>query len=560
MRLKNSYFYTLREDVKDEDSVSGNLLVKAGLIKKTSAGVYMMLPMGYKVEKKIEKIIRKHMEEAGAQEIRMPALIASDYYEKSGRLENFGPSIFRLKDRAGKNFVLGPTHEELFAVAGKMKIRSYKDLPFNLFQFQSKYRDEPRARFGLIRVKEFIMKDAYSFDKDENGLDISYKKMFDAYVKAFDEIGVDYLVVKADTGVMGGLLSEEFQAITDIGEDTIVYCDHCHYSSNLEIAKSKKLTEESNEDLKEKSLIATPNAGTIDEVCAFLNLPATDFVKTMIYELDNKFYAVMVKGDHEISETKLSKVVGAFEVKLAEGSDVERITNARVGFAGPIGLDIPVIVDEEVTKMHNFIVGANRSDYHYINVNMRDFSVFKVADITKVKDGDICPHCGATLKFTKGIEIGNTFKLGTKYSKALDLTYLDSDNTNQYVWMGSYGIGLGRVMAAVVEQNHDDKGIIWPRAIAPYDVAIVLISSKDDAQVKLADELYDRLRSAGIDVIYDDRDERPGVKFNDMELIGIPYRITVGKKASEGMVELKKRDEDEVKVMTPDEVIALLKD
>ncbi len=555
MRLKNSYFYTLREDVKDEDSVSGNLLCKGGFIKKTSAGIYMMLPLGLKVEKKIEAIIRKHMDEAGAQELRMPALIASDYYEKSGRLENFGPSLFKLKDRTNKQMVLGPTHEELFAVASKMKIRSYKDMPFNLYQFQSKYRDEPRARFGLIRVKEFIMKDAYSFDIDESGLDISYKKMFDAYVKAFDEIGVKYLIVKADTGVMGGLLSEEFQAITPIGEDTIVYCDDCHYSSNLEVANFKKDTKESEEAQLMPELVETPNAGTIEEVCAFLNKDADKFVKTMIYKLDDKFYAVLVRGDREISETKLAKTVGAFEVELADMSDVERITNAKVGFAGPIGLDVPIIMDEEVTKMHNFITGANKTDHHLINVNTKDFKAFKIADVTKVKEGDLCPICGKPLKFTKGIEIGNTFKLGTKYSKALDLTYLNSENKTEYVWMGSYGIGLGRVMAAVVEQNHDDKGIIWPKNIAPFPVSIVLINTKDEKQVELADKLYDELMAKGVDVLYDDRDERAGVKFNDAELIGIPYRLTVGKKASEGIIEIKKRDDDTLITMSYVETI-----
>ena len=555
MRLKNSYFYTLREDVKDEDSVSGNLLCKGGFIKKTSAGIYMMLPLGLKVEKKIEAIIRKHMDEAGAQELRMPALIASDYYEKSGRLENFGPSLFKLKDRTNKQMVLGPTHEELFAVASKMKIRSYKDMPFNLYQFQSKYRDEPRARFGLIRVKEFIMKDAYSFDIDESGLDISYKKMFDAYVKAFDEIGVKYLIVKADTGVMGGLLSEEFQAITPIGEDTIVYCDDCHYSSNLEVANFKKDTKESEEAQLMPELVETPNAGTIEEVCAFLNKDADKFVKTMIYKLDDEFYAVLVRGDREISETKLAKTVGAFEVELADMSDVERITNAKVGFAGPIGLDVPIIMDEEVTKMHNFITGANKTDHHLINVNTKDLKAFKIADVTKVKEGDLCPICGKPLKFTKGIEIGNTFKLGTKYSKALDLTYLNSENKTEYVWMGSYGIGLGRVMAAVVEQNHDDKGIIWPKNIAPFPVSIVLINSKDEKQVELADKLYDELMAKGVDVLYDDRDERAGVKFNDAELIGIPYRLTIGKKASEGIIEIKKRDDDTLITMSYVETI-----
>ncbi len=557
MRLKDSYFYTLREDAKDEESASGNLLSKAGFIKKSSAGIYIMLPLGLKVEKKIEDIVRKHMEAAGSQELRMPAMIAADYYERSGRLANFGPSIFRIKDRSGKDLVLGPTHEELFAVAAKMKIRSYKDLPFNLFQIQSKYRDEPRARFGLIRVKEFVMKDAYSFDVDEAGMDVSYKKMFDAYVKIFDEIGLKYMIVKADTGVMGGLLSEEFQAVTEIGEDTIVYCDD--YASNLEIATAQKALVEETAPFLKKEEIYTPNVGTIKNLCDFLKKDADRFVKTMIYKMDDRFYGVLVRGDRDISETKLSKLIGADEVSLAETYDVERLTDAKVGFAGPIGLELPLIVDQEVTMLHNFIVGANKTDYHYINVNMSDFKADYIGDITKVKEGDLCPICGKPLHFTKGIEIGNTFKLGTKYSKALDLEYLNKDNHNEFVWMGSYGIGLGRIMAAVCEQNHDDKGLIWPKAIAPYQAGIILISQKDEAQIALADKLYERLQAEGLDIIYDDRDERPGVKFNDMDLIGIPYRLTVGKKAQDGIIEIKKRDEDIVNTMSFEETIDFIK-
>ena len=555
MKLKNSYFFTLREDVKDEDSISGNLLVKAGFIKKTSAGIYMMLPLGLKVQDKIEGIIRKHMNETGAQELRMPALIAQEYYEKSGRLENFGPSLFKLKDRSNKAMVLGPTHEELFAVASKMMIRSYKNMPFNLYQFQTKYRDEPRARFGLIRVKEFVMKDAYTFDADIEGLDKSYQKVYDAYKKSFDEIGIDYRIVKADTGVMGGLLSEEFQAITPIGEDVIVYCDDCGFTSNIEIAECKLQDEACTLELRQKELVHTPNAGTIEEVCNFLGQPANKFVKTLIYSVDGKPYAVMVRGDKEVSETKLSKVLGAFEVELADARTVEEVTSAKVGFAGPIDIKCPIIMDKEVTAMHNYIVGACKSDYHYINVNNSDFKADYVADVRLITENDVCPCCGKKIKFTKGIEVGNTFKLGTKYSEALDLTYLNKENKNEYVWMGCYGIGIGRCMAALVEQNHDDKGIIWPANVAPFKVAIVMISGKDEKQVEIANNLYDEFTKAGIDVLLDDRDERPGVKFNDMELIGIPYRITVGRKASEGIVEFKKRTDEQAIELTVEEVI-----
>ncbi len=558
MKLKNKYFYTLREDVKDEDSISGNLLVKAGYIKKTSAGIYMMLPLGLKVQNKIEGIIRKHMEEAGAQEVKMPALIAEEYYEKSGRLENFGKSIFRLKDRNGKGMDLGPTHEELFALAAKMMIRSYKHMPFNLYQFQNKYRDEPRARFGLIRVKEFLMKDAYSFDRDLDGLDVSYQKMFEAYKKSFDEMEIDYRIVKADTGVMGGLLSEEFQAITPIGEDTIVYCDHCGYTSNLEVAKCQYQANPYEEPLKIEE-VYTPNAGKIKDVCAYLNLAEDKFVKTLIYTCDGENVAVLLRGDHEVSETKLAKVLNAFEVELADQKVVEQLTKAKVGFAGPIGLDCKIIVDEALKDMCNFITGANKSDHHLINVNFKDFKYDIMADIRQIGEDDLCPHCGKKLSFTKGIEIGNTFKLGTKYSKALDLSYLNEENKSEYVWMGSYGIGLGRVMAALVEQNHDEHGIIWPLSVAPFEVAIITTNTKDQNQVRSAIELHDELSKSGIEVLLDDRDERAGVKFNDMDLIGIPYQITLGKKLSEGLVELKDRRSNEKSDIKYEEILEHLK-
>ena len=558
MRLSDKYFFTLREDVKDEDSLSGNLLCKAGYIKKTSAGIYMMLPLGLKVEEKIEAIIRKNMNETGAQEVKMPALIAQEYYEKSGRLENFGKSIYKLRDRSNKAFTLGPTHEELFAVAAKMMIKSYKNMPFNLYQIQSKYRDEPRARFGLIRVKEFVMKDAYSFDKDEAGLDVSYKKMFEAYKRSFDEMGIDYRIVKADTGVMGGLLSEEFQAITPIGEDTIVYCDKCHHATNLEIAKSLKDTTPSTEEHLAKELVHTPKAGTIKEVCDYLKKDEKAFVKTLIYRADDKVYGVMLRGDKEVSETKLAKALKANEIELADFACVEEVTNAKVGFAGPIALKCPIVMDEEILSMANYITGANKTDYHYINVNNEDFKADIIADITLIKEGDLCPYCHEPLKFTKGIEVGNTFKLGTKYSKALDLTYLNKDNQTEYVWMGSYGIGIGRCMAALVEQNHDENGIIWPLSVAPYKAAIVLISSKDEVQTKAAEERYDLLKNNGIETILDDREERPGVKFKDMDLIGIPYRITIGKKINEGLYELKDRRSGEVKELNKNELLDLL--
>ena len=555
MKLKNSYFYTLRENVKDEDSISGNLLARSGMIKKNSAGVYMYLPLGYKVLQNIQNIVREEMDATGAQEVLMPALIPEEIYVNSGRRAGFGNGMFSLKDRNLKPYVLGPTHEELFAMAGSMGIHSYKDLPFNLYQFQTKFRDEARPRFGLIRVREFIMKDAYSFDTDLAGLDVSYQKMFDAYKKSFDRMEIDYKIVRADTGVMGGLLSEEFQAVTDIGEDVLVLCDSCNYSSNLEISTCPDNYEDSTEEMLEKELVFTPNAKTIEEVSAFLGKKPTDFVKTLIYQVDDQVVACMVRGNRDVNQTKLQKAFGATEVALADFDTVKRVTNANVGFAGPIGLTIPVIMDYEIAHMRNFIVGANQTDYHYTNVNMSDFTPTKVMDLREIQENDICPVCGGKIYFKKGIEIGNTFKLGTKYSEAMDLYYTDTNNQLQPVVMGSYGLGPGRVMAALVEQKHDENGIIWPVSVAPYKVAVVIINNKFEDQVKLANELYDSLKAQGIDVILDDRDERAGVKFKDMDLIGVPVRITVGKLAGEGKVEYKLRTEQEAETLEAQEAL-----
>ena len=558
MKLKGQYFFTLREDQREEDSDSGNLLVKAGYIKKTSAGVYMMLPLGLKVQNKIEEIIRKNMNETGAQELKMPALIACEYYENSGRMAGFGPSIFKLKDRTGKDMVLGPTHEELFAYAAKSMIKSYKNMPFNLYQFQDKFRDEPRARFGLVRVKEFVMKDAYSFDTNEQGLDNSYKLMFDAYKKSFDEMGINYRIVKADTGIMGGLLSEEFQAIAPLGEDTVIYCEDCDYSSNMEIAEVVRPASPTTLELKQIEEIETPNCETIEDVCKFLNVPLNKSVKALIMSVDSQLVVFFVNGTRDLNETKVLKLLGASEIGFADDQLIST-SNVVPGYCGPIGLNCKVIIDKEVLEMSNFVCGANKKGFHYINANPSDIKYDLVADISCAKDGDLCPKCGKPLKFTKGIEIGNTFKLGTKYSKAMDLQYADENNKLQDVWMGSYGIGIGRTMAAIVEQNHDDKGIIWPENVAPYKAIILIMSTKDETQVSLANELYDKLNAQGIECILDNRDERPGVKFNDAELIGIPYRITVGKGAVDRIIEFKHRTAENSENISADELLDKLK-
>lgn len=553
MKLNNSYFYTLRENPNDEESTSGTLLIRGGYIKKSSSGIYMYLPLGYKVLNNIQNIIREEMDKTGCQELLMPCLLPEDYYISSGRRANFGSSMFQLKDRFNKTMVLGPTHEELFAVAASMKIQSYKDLPFSLYQMQTKFRDEPRPRFGLIRVREFIMKDAYTFDKDLAGLDEQYAKIFQAYKNIFDRLGIDYKIVKADTGVMGGLLSEEFQAISPIGEDTLVLCDQCDYSSNLEI--STHVYEDSDEDEKEIQLVETPHKKSIEEVAEFLNIDLKKTVKALLMNVNGKLHIFFIRGDRELNEVKVQKLLGVNEINFAN-DELIATSNAVAGYTGPKDLTgATVVIDEEILHMKNVVIGANKEGYHYINANPKDISYDICGDIANVVEGDKCPVCGGKIHFKKGIEIGNTFKLGTKYSKAMNLYYQDDNHQLQPVVMGSYGIGVGRTMAAIVEQMHDDNGLIWPIEIAPYKVGIVLINQKDEAQVKLANDIYDRLMAEGIEPIFDDRDERAGVKFKDMELIGIPMRITVGKMAKDDQIEFRMRTDTENTVMTSEEAI-----
>ena len=543
MKLKNNYFYTIREDVKDEEAISGKLLVRSGMIKKSSAGVYMYLPIGYKVLKNIESIIREELNKEGLLELSMPTLIPREIYAQTGRTDSFGSSVFSLKDRFNRDYILGPTHEELFTIASLSCIKSYKDMPYTLYQFQTKFRDEPRPRYGLIRVREFVMKDAYSFDKDLEGLDKSYEKVFNAYKRIFDRIGINYKIVRADTGVMGGLLSEEFQALTEIGEDTLVLCDKCDFASNIEVTKHV-VNENDNREEKNIELIETKNKETIEDVCNFLNIDIQDSVKALLMNVDGSLVIFFVRGDRELNEVKALKVLNAKEISFAN-DELIATSHAVPGYTGPINLNAKVVIDEEVLKMKNFCCGANKEGYHYINANVKDINYDIVADIVNVKEGDICPNCGGRLYFKKGIEIGNTFKLGTKYSEALGLNYSDEFNKLKPVVMGSYGIGLGRCMAAVVEQHNDDKGIIWPDAIAPFKTSIVIVNTKDEIQNTVANDLYDELMKNNIDTILDDRNERLGVKLNDMDLIGVPYRIVVGKRASEGIIELKRRDSDE---------------
>lgn len=557
MKLKNNYFYTIREDIKDEEAISGKLLVRSGMIKKSSAGVYMYLPIGYKVLKNIESIIREELNKEGLLELSMPTLIPHEIYAQTGRTDSFGSSVFSLKDRFNRDYILGPTHEELFTIASLSCIKSYKDMPYSLYQFQTKFRDEPRPRYGLIRVREFVMKDAYSFDKDLDGLDKSYEKIFNAYKRIFDRIGINYKIVRADTGVMGGLLSEEFQALTEIGEDTLVLCDKCDFASNIEVTKHI-VNENSNKEEKNIELIETKSKETIEDVCNFLNIDIRDSVKALLMNVDGSLVIFFVRGDRELNEVKALKALNAKEISFAN-DELIATSNAVPGYTGPVGLNAKVVIDEEVLKMKNFCCGANKEGYHYINANVKDINYDIVADIVNVKEGDICPNCGGKLYFKKGIEIGNTFKLGTKYSEALGLNYSDEFNKLKPVVMGSYGIGLGRCMAAVVEQHNDDKGIIWPDTIAPFKTSIVIVNTKDEIQNTVANDLYDELMKNNVDTILDDRNERLGVKLNDMDLIGVPYRIVVGKRASEGIVELKRRDNDEILEINVSKILEYIK-
>ncbi len=541
MKLSNSFFYTIRDDIKDEDSKSGNLLVRSGMIKKEASGVYMFMPMGLRVKRKIENIIRDEMNKAGANEVLMPALIPSEIFHMSHRYDSFGSDMFKLNDRNDREFCLGPTHEELFVIAAKEKIKSYRDMPFNIYQIQDKFRDEARPRFGLIRTREFTMKDAYSFDTNDETGEISYQKMVTAYKNSFDRMGIDYRIVRADTGVMGGDLSEEFQAVTDIGEDVLVMCDSCDFGSNIEVAPVKA-EEFDREDKKKKELIETPSVKSIEDVVKFLNIDIKKTVKTLVYNVDGEIIFALVKGDRDLNDTKLRKLLNAQSVEMATEEELKKVTDASFGFLGPIGVDVKIVIDNEVANMSNFVCGANKTGYHYINVNLNDFDVYMKGDIVNIREGDTCPHCGGKIYFKKGIEIGNTFKLGTKYSKALNLNYLDEENQLKSVYMGCYGIGVARCMAALAEQKADEHGLVWPISVAPFTVCITVINIKDEIQNKIALELYDEFNKQGIDVLLDDRDERAGVKFKDAELIGIPYRVTVGKKASEGILEIKSRD------------------
>lgn len=561
MRVSRLFMATQREVPNDAEIPSHQLMLRAGLMKKVASGIYSFMPVGLKAYRNIENIVREEMDKAGAQELIMPAVLPAEVYMASGRWEKFGPEMFRLLDRGGRQFCLGPTHEEPFTEAVRDTIKSYKQLPVTLYQIQHKYRDEKRPRFGVMRSREFVMKDAYSFDVDEEGLDISYQTMYKAYCRTFDRLGLDYIIVDADSGAMGGSGSQEFMVKSIVGEDAICYCSACNYAANEEKAQCG-VPEVSDEVKNEASLdiekIYTPNVHTIEELIEFTKSGPEAFVKTILYNIDGKIVAAMVRGDRDINETKLGNLYDATEMTLAAFDDVERITGAKVGFAGPINLKekIDVIVDNEVSVMKNFIVGACETDYHLKNVNIgRDFEATKVCDIRNAVEGDKCPKCGKPLSMCRGVEVGHIFKLGTKYSSALNCNYLDKDGKENPMIMGCYGIGVGRTMAAVIEQYNDEDGIKWPVNVAPYKATVIPTKINDEEIMGLSEKIYAALEDEGLDILIDDRNERPGVKFKDADLIGIPVRITVGRRASEDIVEVKYRSTGEVKEMTSAEAI-----
>lgn len=546
MRMSKLLMPTLREVPSEAEITSHKLMLRAGLIRKLAAGVYSYLPLGLRSEKKVEQIVREEMDRAGAQELLMAALLPAEAYMASGRWEVFGPNMFKLKDRNDRDFCLGPTHEELFTQAVIDNVKSYKEYPMTLYQIQTKYRDESRPRFGLMRGREFVMKDAYSFDLTNEGLDESYKKMYEAYCRIFERMGLDFTVVDADSGAMGGSGSQEFMVKSPVGEDGIAFCDDCGYAANYEkcgCVPEEKPQIEGDFDMEK---VHTPNAHTIDELVESLEMAAHNFAKTIIYKADDKYVAAMVRGDREVNEVKLKNLVGCIDdLELAEPHMVREITKAEVGFAGPVGLGIPVYADKEVEMMKNFVVGANETDMHYKNVNIhKDFEPEVIADIRVVEAGDKCPKCGGEIKTAQGIEVGHIFKLGTKYSEALGLKYQDEKGESNPVIMGCYGIGVTRCLAAAVEQCNDENGIIWPVAIAPYQAIVIPANHKSEEQVEMAEKLYNELTAAGIETLIDDRPERAGVKFKDADLIGIPVRVVVGKKCGENIVEYKERRMD----------------
>ncbi len=562
MRYSEYFIPTLKETPADAEVISHQLMLRAGMIRKLAAGIYNYLPLGLRSIRKVENIVREEMNRAGAIELLMPMVTPAELWQESGRWEKYGPELRRIKDRKEAEFCLGPTHEEVVTDIVRREVRSYRQMPLNLYQVQTKFRDEIRPRFGLMRGREFIMKDAYSFDVDSSAADISYDKMYQAYRRIFQRCGLNFRAVEADTGSIGGTASHEFMVLAESGEDAIVSCSACEYAANVEKAESpvKGGTEHAEPRPLEK--VATPEKRTIEEVAEFLGVPKAAMVKTLVLSADGEPVVALLRGDHDLNEIKLQHLLGCDTLEMAGDEIVTKVTGAPVGFAGPVGLKVKIVADLAVQVLRNFVTGGNAKDLHLKNVNLdRDCHVGIFADIRNVVHGDPCPRCsGGTLEMWRGIEVGHVFKLGTRYSEALHATYLDADGKEQTVFMGCYGIGIGRTVAAAIEQNHDDNGIIFPLPIAPFHCIISALNMKEEAVKEASETIYQQLSEAGVEVLLDDRDERPGFKFKDADLIGIPLRIVVGSKnLADGKVELKERRSGEVSLLPIDEAVEKVK-
>jgi prolyl-tRNA synthetase len=554
---------TLKENPAEAEAVSHRLLLRAGMIRKLASGIYNYLPLGLKVLRKVERIVREEMDRAGAQEVLLPAVQPSELWQESGRWDVYGKELLRFMDRHERDYCFGPTHEEIITDLVRKEVHSYRQLPLNLYQIQVKFRDEIRPRFGLIRGREFIMKDAYSFDVDEAGAEATYRQMYEAYHRIFSRCGLSFKVVEADTGPIGGSFSHEFMVLADTGEDLLASCTACDYAANLEKAEVVLDPAEPGPPVgKGPEPVATPNVRTVEEVAAFLGITPADIVKTLIYETDNGPVAVLIRGDHEVNEVKVRNLLGVTNLILAGLIRVQELTGAEVGFAGPVGLKLPIYADQAVARMHAMVTGSNRDNYHLQQVHpARDVKITEVADLRSITAQDPCPRCRGALTLLRGIEVGHIFKLGLKYSQALKATFLDQEGREQYIYMGCYGIGVSRIVAAAIEQGHDDHGIIFPMALAPFQVGLIPIAVNDPAVWDCAQRLHADLEAAGVEVLLDDRDERPGVKFKDCDLLGLPLRVVVGAKAlAQGSAEVRHRRAPDNQMVPLPDLIPYLKD
>lgn len=560
MRYSQTLIPTLKETPAEAEVVSHRLMLRAGFIRKLTAGIYNYLPLGLAAIRKVENIVREEMNRAGAQELLMPMVQPTDLWVETGRDEKYGPELLRFHDRHNRESCLGPTHEEVITDIARKELHSYRDLPINLYQIQTKFRDEIRPRFGLMRGREFVMKDAYSFDVSDEAASESYIKMRDAYTRIFRRCGLEFRAVQADSGAIGGSFSHEFMVLADTGEDTIVFCRQCEFAANIEKAPVVLRDSEDTSPRSELEKVETPGKRKVSAVCEFLGIDPSELVKTLVYKADGKPVAVLVRGDREVEEVKLKNLLGVTDVEMAEDKEVFDATGVPTGYLGPVGIPIKVVADQEVAAMKNFYVGANEKNFHMKNVNFgRDFEADVVADLREITTTDPCPECGGELSLTEGIEVGHIFKLGSGYSESMNATFQDSDGQEKHFVMGCYGIGVTRVVAAAIEQNHDENGIIFPVPIAPYTVVVVNLGINDEEINSTAEWLYSDFQAAGIDVILDDRDERPGFKFKDADLLGFPYRITVGKGFKKsGLVEIKTRRNGEVLEMAPSEAVESL--